>query len=72
MKEKQASKRILPRRPGKKMPVRPVTRDEISQAIHSFKKSGGLIRLLPAEVAERSARVGHRWDTMYEMPMERL
>ena len=40
-------------------------------AIKAFQERGGLIHKLPAEVTERSARVGHRWDTMYEMPMER-
>jgi len=71
MSEKRQSQRILPRRPGKRTPAKPVTRDLITMAIKAFQERGGLIHKLPAEVTERSARVGHRWDTMYEMPMER-
>ena len=42
-----------------------VTEEEIQQALDKFKKRGGLIKKLPAEVTPRNTLVGAKWG-MYE------
>ena len=69
--EKPMSKRILPRK-GKGNKAVKVTRSQISDALKAFETRGGLIHKLPAEVNQRHALVGHRWDSIYEMPIERF
>jgi len=52
---------------GKRKGVLPaVGRDQLDQAIQSFRKRGGLIRTLPPQIAGRRYSVGGNLDTGFE------
>ena len=70
MAAEKRSTRILPRRAGRKGPATELSHEQVSMAVRAFQERGGLIRKLPEEIAERHAKVGYRWDSVYEMPLQ--